>query len=150
MQQYLRRLEDVRRQFLELMALYNAGQIEPFLAEHLDDVAFVTPAGLGAQTRGNGKIALRNDIARYRGERGRLSVVDVFPLGDRVSLLVDDETGHRTVFCLNTPDNRLIQSVFAFDVLPCLRRALCPRNSLKGTGRPAMCRLQLGFGGRSR
>jgi hypothetical protein len=118
LEQYLLRLNNARNHLIELMALYNAGQIEPFLAEHVDDVAFMTPTALGAHNRGRGKIALRNDIARFQGERGRLSVVDVFPLGDQISLLVDDELGHRTVFYLKTRDSRIIERVLAFDVIP--------------------------------
>ena len=127
MQQYLRRIEDERNLLVELMALYNAGQIEPFLAEHLDDVAFMTPDRLGTQKRGSGKSALREDIRRFRGERGRLSVLDVIPLEGSISLLVDDEVRHRTVFCLKMRPNRLIERVTAFDVVPRLARgALSP------------------------
>jgi hypothetical protein len=116
MHAYLLSLEHARSKLLDLIDLYNAGQIEPFLAEHLDEVIFATPDDYGAPVYGCGKLALKEEVLRYRERRGRLTVIDVFPLGNSVSLLMDDEAGHRTEFCLEKGERGLLKSIYAFHV----------------------------------
>jgi hypothetical protein len=131
MNNYLLSLERTRSKLVELIDLYNAGQIVPFLAEHTDDVIFATPDEQGALVYGAGKLALKEDVLRYRDRRGRLTILDVFPLGSSVNLLMDDEAGHRTEFCLELGACGLLTSVYALHVA----KAVAPHASSDLVGR---------------
>jgi len=138
MHNYLLSLEQTRSKLVDLIALYNAGQIEPFLAEHSDDVIFATPDDRGALVHGTGKLALREDVLRYRDRRGRLTVVDVFPLGSSVNLLMDDEAGHRTEFCLEKGERGLLTSIYAFHVARTVAPHAPPKLVATALGNAAM------------
>lgn len=113
---YLLNLEHTRAKLRELIELYNAGQIEPFIAEHSDGVIFATPDSCGTLVYGAGKLQLTERVKWYQDHRGRFTLLDVFPVGNSVSLLMEDEAGHRSEFCLEMSDRGLVKSIYAFHV----------------------------------
>ena len=118
MHEHLRNLERARDQLVSMIELYNSGNVDAFVEQHLDEVKFNTPLERGIVTSGTGKAGLRESVLRGRQNWGGFSIVDVFPLGGSVSLLLDNERGQRTEFCLELGDRGLLKSVFAFHVSP--------------------------------
>jgi hypothetical protein len=119
MSAYLVAATQLRSKLINMAELFNSGDIDAFIAQHSENVAFSTPtwrSRFGEQAWGHGLSAHRSDVLNYRSTFGRLHIVDVLPVGSSVSLLTVDDSGNRTEFCLGIGANGLVTSIFAFQV----------------------------------
>jgi hypothetical protein len=111
-----------REKFSQLIMLFNAREIDRFLASFADDMTFAVPMLDGPHDRdggwGFGKAAFRDYVALYRERHGQLTMVDVFGAGPSASVLAEDESGNRTEFCNEIGTSGLITRFFAFHVCP--------------------------------
>jgi hypothetical protein len=112
----------IRKKFSDLMTLFNAGEIDGFLASFADDLTFALPMLDGQHDRdgawGIGKAAFRDYVTLYRERHGQLTMVDVFGARASASVLAEDERGNRTEFCNEIGPTGLITRFFAFHVRP--------------------------------
>jgi len=117
MSPYLVTATQLRSKLVAMAELFNSRDIDAFIAQHSEDVAFSTPTWrcrYGEQAWGHGLIAQRCDVLNYRKTLGRLHIVDAFPVGSSVSLLTHDDRGDLTEFCIGIGGNGLVTSIFAF------------------------------------
>jgi hypothetical protein len=120
MLRHLNEIECRRAQIEGLITLFNADDTEALLARYADEVSFSVPMLRGQHDRngmwGTGKAALRDYVLLYRERHGRLILLDLFVCGSTVSVLVEDETGNRTEFCLEVGACGRVNRLFAFHV----------------------------------